>query len=1272
MSRASKKTILSSKTPRDLFRGTGLLTPQTNTPTADSDEPFMNEAPLDWGTSGINLNGGAGSFSDTLDVRYKYGTSQYGPAQDGTQSMGFQPPGWGQAATFEFVASGNDIGRRFWVSYPNTSQAQGGLDKTTTYAASGKARLIQVDIMPDPLDANKRWQLDGGLNGMLPLNPADPNDVRSSNVSFVEFDLEAFAADTAIGLDADNNPHGIQFRRSTASNFAGTSMFLMMQGRNPRWPYLANGGTRIYEISLGSQYAADNDKRNNIDKYTRSPEYQKPVIANVSPELDAIWNFNTRAICSWAFQENGTHVILCGTDITGTMLRQQLGGGQAWNFSSAGGANVWGPTQYRENIFSGLSGGVNFTWDPNVDLDGTQIYSMWWSGGYGIDDMFGGVVTPGEYDGIHLYVLTDFGKLYQFSASTPYDVDTITPQYMTQYPAFNDNSNFDTSNLAGGKFFFAYENRTTNTSVPGDGSIYFYGPMDKIDISGNPQRQHTGNYITRYSVTETAQDGLVVNVPTYAVPDNTVQYADISWNLEDKSSTTLNSSTYEDIVDITIAPENEKKFYVYCQNPYLGGMIFKYDVLNSLKKNPLMGGTINWEDTLPIQALCSPGDRSQAGFELSEIRSLNVKPDGTTFIVGARKPSSPYEIYLKQFTPKDSQFNSNPWEFKFVPSVFPLNNASPAFTATSPVELYNAAGPQGGGNCTLIRISPDGTLVSNNYLSSDGGAVFGNLGTTEMTSGWDVTSLVTNNGSVSKASSGVIGGDNVQLLFSDGGSVSYSGRIITFYFNKDGTTLIVGTKSKTSSTPTTSHLEYALATPYDIRTATFSTSFSLQRSVASLEYYDVLNSRSTLNYPWLSEPTVCFLSHDRNYVYSVNTPYTFSTSFGARLRNVMTSIQSSSLSTYYTGVRTILGNTTYSSFGLNSADSSGFYDKDGLHQISTHSAIKWASNGLYAYSHDREYIYRYKTDTPWDLSDLRRDQTLSKDGQDISGNVFDYTSDKLTTELLPSKSMGIDISRDGRSIYFQSWYTRAADGNGQANVFIRFAKLKLVSEYSLTSVFAHSAKTVDALSGGYGFDWINSYANSPYGINGLQVSDDEKDFFMLNTIGKKISSITTLSHTDPLYQPSIRKYHTDTAGDISSFTMTEQPLWSQTSGSNNQGVGQGLVTSFHFTPGGHYLILQQDALGALITYQCPTPWEIPTAVNYLGTATYGNPGGYGAIEVDPTGTKYFLSHSNTTVGVVKNSGSGSTTLALFPDGGVMGGAITLFKADVGYNFSGGE
>jgi hypothetical protein len=100
--------------------------------------------------------------------------------------------------------------------------------------------------------------------------------------------------------------------------------------------------------------------------------------------------------------------------------------------------------------------------------------------------------------------------------------------------------------------------------------------------------------------------------------------------------------------------------------------------------------------------------------------------------------------------------------------------------------------------------------------------------------------------------------------------------------------------------------------------------------------------------------------------------------------------------------------------------------------------------------------------------------------------------------------------------------------------------------------------------------------------------------------------------------------------------------------------------------------LQQDALGALITYQCPTPWEIPTAVNYLGTATYGNPGGYGAIEVDPTGTKYFLSHSNTTVGVVKNSGSGSTTLALFPDGGVMGGAITLFKADVGYNFSGGE
>ena len=70
MSRASKKTILSSKTPRDLFRGTGLLTPQTNTPTADSDEPFMNEAPLDWGTSGINLNGGGGSFQTrlTLDI----------------------------------------------------------------------------------------------------------------------------------------------------------------------------------------------------------------------------------------------------------------------------------------------------------------------------------------------------------------------------------------------------------------------------------------------------------------------------------------------------------------------------------------------------------------------------------------------------------------------------------------------------------------------------------------------------------------------------------------------------------------------------------------------------------------------------------------------------------------------------------------------------------------------------------------------------------------------------------------------------------------------------------------------------------------------------------------------------------------------------------------------------------------------------------------------------------------------------------------------------
>ena len=666
-----------------------------------------------------------------------------------------------------------------------------------------------------------------------------------------------------------------------------------------------------------------------------------------------------------------------------------------------------------------------------------------------------------------------------------------------------------------------------------------------------------------------------------------------------------------------------------------------------------MGGTINWEDTLPIQAMCSPGDRTQVGFELSEIRSLNVKPDGTTFIVGARKPNSPYEIYLKQFTP------SVAWDFKFIPSVFPLNNTSPAITATSPVELYN-----GGGNCTIIRISPDGTLVTNNYLNPTGTTVYGNLGTTEMTSGWDVTSLVTNNGSISKASSG----DNVQLLFHDGDAINLYGRLKTFYFNKDGTTVIVGTQSSAGSVGTTSHLEYALATPYDIRTATFNTSFN-QKSVASLEYNDVLRSRSTLNYPWLMEPTVCFLSHDRNYVYSVNTPWAASVSFAARRRNVMTSIQSSSLSTYYTGVRTILGNTTYSSFGRNSA---GAFDDDGIRQISTHSAIKWASNGLYAYSHDREYIYRYKTDTPWDLSDLRRDQTLSKDGQDIFGSVFDYTSDRLISELLPSKSMGIDISRDGRSIYFQSWYTNAAGGNGQANVFIRFAKLKLVSEYSLTSVFAHSAKTVDALSGGYGFDWINYYANSPYGINGLQVSDDEKDFFMLNTMGKKIPNITTLSHTDPLYQPSIRKYHTDTAGDLSGFTMTEQPLWSQTSGSNNQGVGQGLVTSFHFTPGGHYLILQQDALGALITYQCPAPWEIPTAVDYLGTATYGNPGGYGAIEVDPTGTKYFLSHSNTTIGVVKNSGSGSTTLALFPDGGVMGGAITLFKADVGYNFSGGE
>lgn len=265
MSRASKKTILSSKTPRDIFRGTGLLSPQTNTPTADSDEPFMNEAPLDWGMAGVTFDQ---STTDSANVLYNDPPNQKGFDDAGTRNMGFQPPGWGQAATFEFAASGPDIGRRFWVSYPNTSQAQGGLDKTTTYAASGKARLIQVDITPDPLDANKRWQLDGGLNGMLPLSPSDPNDVRSSNVSFVEFDLEAFSG--GLLSQADNNPHGIQFRRSQYSNQSGTQMFLMMQGRNPELPSRINGGTRIYQITLGNQLGTDNYKRNNIDKNTRS------------------------------------------------------------------------------------------------------------------------------------------------------------------------------------------------------------------------------------------------------------------------------------------------------------------------------------------------------------------------------------------------------------------------------------------------------------------------------------------------------------------------------------------------------------------------------------------------------------------------------------------------------------------------------------------------------------------------------------------------------------------------------------------------------------------------------------------------------------------------------------------------------------------------------------------------------------------------------------------------------------------------------------------
>jgi hypothetical protein len=1090
MSRASGKTILSSKTPKDIYRGSGILSPQSNTPTGDSDEPGLTENCIDWGAPAASWRGDL-----TSDGIWTAGPAEGELRHIGTDGMGFQVPGLGTNACFEFKEGGT----RLYLSYPNTSQAQGGLDKTTTYAASGKARILQVDL----------------------TSAYDLSTVDKSTVQFKEFDISGDMLPQAI-----NNAAGIRFKDD------GTKMFLMLQGRNPYDPSSKNGGERLYEFALSSAW--------DITSATLTASKDLSGYASSwSVEDTASWNFST----------GGDKFFIFSTNKAGEAWEYTLG--TNWDVTS-----TW-TSQLHSNFITNVpanGGGGSSAWDPAVGLDGSKILDIWWDGKHGTSN-----------DGEYLRIITDLGKIYRFDSGSG----------VTSYELGQPQLNAPTSNFLYTYSFMAssqyYMSQGGATFVNSGGNGYFFSFSDNGSTS-------YGRTLTRYTCGTGANVHQSISYPT------PVTSIDISFDLQ--GNVYNRALTGQCVDDFHMTPEAQKKFYVFTENSF-GGFIFKYDVLEALKKNPLMGGTINWEDTVSIEKLCKAQDAN-----VDYVRSLNIKPDGTQFIVGAEDMSA-----------------DNMWLYKFsLSSAWDIKPSSVSFSAKSSNVLTQW-------NPDQVRISPDGTLVT---MNSVGYTV---IGTTEMGTGWDVTTLVTATDSTSTSSSG----DWWEIRNNNNASFD-NGELRGFYFNKNGTVLCVCMDDHTAYDEKSGLYTYKLNTAYDIRTmSSGSSAGSTNRGQADLAYNQLWGVKT---WAWKVYPWRCFLSHDRNYVYSVSSPEAIVD------RNRTPAIQCLSQSQYYTG---IVGSST------------NYFDLSNTYRTPVSSDFKWASNGLYAYSHDKENIYRYKTDTAWDLSDLRRDQTLAK-------STYGFQLDEPGS----SRCMGIDISRDGTCLYFQTAFANPLPSGAT----IELGQIVLGTAYDLDGTI----NATDTYQYNPPTDY-KPFSASYYGLNGLQVSDDQKDFFMLDT-NPQSSGASPSATSVSAVQPNIKRFRFATASNISSaVTVTDDPLWSQTSPSN-AGIGQGLVTAFHYTPGGKYLILHQDALGALVTYQCKTPFALPSESTYIGTATYsGKIGGYSGIQVDSSATKYFFTHSNTAQPQVYTRSSGSP----YPDftsGNVLGGAVSLFTANLGYNFSG--